>query len=116
MTDVGPAAAVSGLNEGEVSALRQVGEQWGRAVAGRREWLHALPVDPGMHRFPRSLQPTGAGRFAAVDFVETDGSTELSATAQADAEPSRAGGMASRVRRIVFGAPLASSAVAREKM
>jgi amino acid transporter len=115
-TDIGAAAAVSGLDEGEVAVLRQVGEQWERAVVGRSEWLHALPVDPGLHRFPRSLQPVGAGRFAAVDFVKTDRSTQISATSHADAVPSRAGGVASRLRRIAFGAPLASSAVAHERM
>jgi hypothetical protein len=52
-TDIAPAAAVSGLDEREVSVLRQVGEQWDRAVAGRSDWLHALPVDPALHRFPR---------------------------------------------------------------
>jgi len=61
-TDVGPAAGVSGLDQGEVAVLRQVGEQWERAVAGRSEWLRDLPVDPGLHRFSRSLQPVGAGR------------------------------------------------------
>ena len=115
-TDIGPAAAVSGLDEGEVSVLRQVGEQWDRAVGGRSDWLHALPVDPALHRFPRSLQPVGAGRFAAVDFVETDGSTRVSATSHADAVPSRAGRAASTFRRIALGAPLVSSAVAHERM
>jgi hypothetical protein len=115
-TDIAPAAAVSGLDEREVSVLRQVGEQWDRAVAGRSDWLHALPVDPALHRFPRFLQPVGAGRFAAIDFVETDGSTRVSATSHADAVPSRAGRAASTFRRIAFGAPLASSAVAHEKM
>jgi amino acid transporter len=102
-TDDSPAAATPGLDDREVAALRRVGKQWGQAVAGRGEWLHALPVDPSLHRFPRSLQPVGAARFASVDFVDADGS-------------SPAGGLASRMRRIVFGAPLAGSAVAHERL
>lgn len=115
-TDVGPSAAIGGLDEGEVSILRQVGEQWGRAVGGGSEWLRDLPVDPSLHRFPRSLQPLGPGRFTGVDFVETGRPAEISATSHADALPTRAGGAASRLRRIAFGAPLASSAVASEQM
>ncbi|MHB8643145.1 MAG: APC family permease [Gaiellaceae bacterium] len=115
-TEIGPAAAVSGLDESEVSVLRQVGEQWGRAVGGRSEWLQALPVDPGLHRFPRSLQPIGAGRFAAVDFVESDRPAQIGATSHADAVASPSGAAASRLRRIAFGAPLASSAVGHERM
>jgi amino acid transporter len=101
-TDVGPAAAVSGLDEGEVAVLRRVGQQWDRALAGRSGSLRNLPVDPGLHRFPRSLQPVGPGRFTQIEFAEVDGS--------------RQSGTTSRLRRIAFGAPLASSAVAHERM
>ena len=101
-TDVGPTATVSGLDEGEVAVLRQVGEQWDRALAGRSGWLLDLPVDPGLHRFPRSLQPVGPGRFTQVELAEADGV--------------RPSDLASRLRRIAFGVPLASSAVAHERM
>ena len=101
-TDVGPTATVSGLDEGEVAVLRQVGEQWDRALAGRSGWLRDLPVDPGLHRFPRSLQPVGPGRFTQVELAEADGV--------------RPSDLASRLRRIAFGVPLASSAVAHERM
>jgi len=94
-TDVSPAAVLYGLDEHELTALREVGEQWARAVAGPRKQLRDLPVDPGLHRFPSSVSNRGADRFAAVDFV---------------------GAATSRLRRIAVGAPLTSSAVAHERM
>lgn len=83
-TDVGPSAAIAGLDEGEVSVLREVGRQWEEAARGSSERLRDLPVDPSLHRFPPSLQAIGAGRFADIDFVETDRPTEIRATAHAD--------------------------------
>jgi amino acid transporter len=116
MTDVGPASGVSALSDDEVEVLRQVGGQWGRAVGHRRDWLRALPVDPSLHRFPTAVEHGGGARFAAVDFVETEDAGELQATSAACAEPSAAGRLASASRRLVFGPPLASSAVAFERM
>jgi hypothetical protein len=83
MTDISPASAVAGLDEDELAVLRQVGDQWERALAPRRAWLRALPIDPGLHRFPRSPQTSDRGRFAIVDFVETDDPTEIVATPHA---------------------------------
>ena len=55
ITDVGPSSTVAGLEEQELAVLRQVGVGWGRSLGDRRAWLHALPVDPGLHRFPSTL-------------------------------------------------------------
>lgn len=92
--EVGPGSAVPGLNAQELAALRAVGQRWKRAVGGRRAWLRALPVDPALPRFPARAD---GGRFVEVG-VSPDG------------EESR------RLRRVVLGAPLASSAVAHERM
>ena len=116
MTDVGPGSTVIGLDKEELTILRQVGGHWSRAVGPRQAWLGALPVDPGLHRFPDSLEPGRGGRFAAVDFAETEDSTELVATAHAGAGTSRFGRVASTWRRVILGAPLAASAVAHERM
>jgi amino acid transporter len=116
MTDVGPGSTVIGLDEEELNILRQVGGHWSRSVGPRQAWLGALPVDPGLHRFPDSLEPGRGGRFAAVDFVETEDSTEIVATAHAGAGTSRFGRMASTWRRLVLGVPLSASAVAHERM
>lgn len=91
MTDVGPESAIAGLDETELAVLRQVAEHWGRALSGRRAGVRELPVDPALHRFPRSLEVRQASRFATVAFVETDDPAELVATAHASAGPSRSG-------------------------
>jgi hypothetical protein len=52
LSDIGPASTVAGLDEQELWVLRQVGVRWGQALGDHRAWLRALPVDPGLHRFP----------------------------------------------------------------
>ena len=116
ITDVGPESTVAGLDEEELGVLRHVGKHWGRALAGRGAWLRALPVDPALHRFPRSLEVGGRTRFAAVDFVESDDPAELVATPHASAGPWPSGRAASMWRRVVLGPPLRSSAVTHERM
>ena len=87
ITDVGPESTVAGLDEEELGVLRHVGKHWGRALAGQGAWLRGLPVDPALHRFPRSREVGGRTRFAAVDFVESDDPAELVATPHASAGP-----------------------------
>jgi len=115
-TDVGPASTVAGINEQELAVLRQVGDHWGRVLGPRPAWLRALPIDPSLNRFPRSLEAVGRGRFAAVDFVATGDLRELRATRHAGAGTSRSGRAASTWRRALLGAPLSGSAIARERM
>ena len=93
-----------------------MGGHWGRALGGRPAWVRALPIDPGLHRFPRSLAPRRGGRFAPVDFVETGDPAEVVATAHAGAGTSRSARAASTWRRVLLGAPLNGSAVAHERM
>ena len=83
MTDVGPGSTVIGLDDDELATLRLVGGHWGRAVGPRQAWVGALPVDPGLHRFPDSPEPGRGGRFAAVDFAETEDAGEIVATTHA---------------------------------
>jgi amino acid transporter len=114
--DVGPASAVSGLSASEIADLKLVGAQWRQQVGRRNVRLRDLPVDPALHRFPRTPEPTGASRFTEICFVETGEPGEVSATTEAAALPSREGWLALRARRLVLGAPLASTAVAHERM
>ncbi|HUZ82688.1 MAG TPA: APC family permease [Gaiellaceae bacterium] len=114
--DVGPASAVSGLSATEIADLKLVGAQWRQQVGRRNVRLRDLPVDPGLHRFPRTPEPAGASRFTDICFVETSESGDVSATAEAAVLPSREGRLALRARRLVLGAPLASTAVAHERM
>jgi amino acid transporter len=115
-TDVGPGSTVAGLDEEELVVLRQVGGHWGGVLGSQPPWLRALPVDPGLHRFPRSSEPVRGGRFAAVDFVDAPDVGQIVATPHAGAGSSRSGQAASRWRRVLLGAPLAGSAVAHERM
>jgi amino acid transporter len=78
--------------------------------------VRELPIDPGLHRFPRTLDGSRRGRFAQVDFVETGASGEILATAHAGAGTSRLGRAAWTWRRVVLGPPLAGSAVGHERM
>ena len=96
--------------------LGQVGGHWERVLRGRRGWLRALPVDPGLHRFPSSLAAGHGGRLAEVDFVASDEAGEVIATPHAGGTPSGIGGVAAVCRRVVLGPPLAGSAVAHERM
>jgi hypothetical protein len=57
LTDIGPGSIVTGLDEHELAVLRQVGGHWGRALGPRPAWMRALPIDPGLHRFPGTLPP-----------------------------------------------------------
>jgi amino acid transporter len=116
MTDIGPGSTVAGLNEDELAVLRRVGGHWGQALGPRRTWANSLPVDPGLHRFPRSLEPGPGGRFAEVDFVQTEDPAEIMATPHAGAGSSPLERAASSWRRIVLGSPLAGSAVIHERM
>ena len=96
--------------------MREVGEHWEQALVGRRASFRGLPVDPALHRFPRSVEVGRRSRFAAVDFVETDDPAELVATPHASAGAWPSGRAASTWRRMVLGSPLSSSAVAHERM
>ena len=116
ITDVGPDSAIVGLDDREVTVLREVGVHWTRALGGRRAGLRTLPVDPALHRFPQSPAPGRGGRFAAVDFVAGDDVGEVVATSRAGALPSGSGRAAAVCRRVLFGHPLAASAVVHERM
>jgi hypothetical protein len=116
VSDIGPAATVAGLDDREIAVLREVGGRWARALSGRRAGLRALPVDPGLHRFPHAPATGGSGRFATVDFVAGGEPGEVVATPHAAAVPSRSGRAAAVCRRALFGPPLAASAVTHERM
>jgi hypothetical protein len=116
LTDISPGSTVTGLDEEELTVLRQVGRHWDRALDGRPAWVGALPIDPGLHQFPRSLPPRRGDRFTPIDFIQTANAAEIVATAHAGAGTSRLGSAASTWRRVLLGAPLDGSAVAHERM
>lgn len=96
--DVGPSSTVVGLDTHELDVLRQVGAHWERVPGGHQAWLRALPIDPGLHRFPGS--PVGrGGRRAAVDFVASVDPGEVVATLHAGGVPSGLGRATAAFRR-----------------
>jgi amino acid transporter len=106
-----PSAGARPLDEHELELLGRVGRHWSAAVGERSEWAEALPVDPQLvPSNPRELSPTRFGRFAYI------GGGEVQATEAASAPASTIGRATRRLRRLVIGPPLATTAVVQERM
>nr|WP_107422199.1 APC family permease [Streptomyces lushanensis] len=98
--------------------LRQVGREWARVSAARDAWRAALPVDPDMGRYPEPAAIVPA-RFGRIVRVPPLGGLPLTAEAgDMETVESRAapGGPGTRIRHAILGAPLRSTAIARERM
>jgi amino acid transporter len=105
-----PSAGARRLGDDELERLAEVGRHWDRAQgAGRR---NGLPVDPGLTRLPDTAESTRFGRVVSVGA----GAQRLDATLAASAPDSAGPRLAARARRLLIGAPLASSALAQERM
>jgi amino acid transporter len=105
----GPAAVLPGMSEEQVRALRRVGRAWGRVSAEPAVWRRALPLEPDVGRMPARAEAATAwfGRLVPLSPLRTR-------TATGPAAVGRAG--AARARRLLLGAPLASSAFVTERM
>jgi amino acid transporter len=108
-----PDALLPQLDEGQLEALRQVGQEWRQVCGDPQRWRRALPVDPDLGTYPEpaEIRPTRFGRFVRVAWR-----SELEATGIAEAPPSPWGRVGQQVRRILFGPPLSASAIAAERM
>ncbi|MEV0155264.1 APC family permease [Micromonospora sp. NPDC050686] len=109
-TAVTPSAEFPPLRPDEVATLRRIGVRWqpGRPPKG-------LPVDPTLDRYRGRPAPTRFGRLAPIEmFAGQPG--ELVATGPAHEPGSRAARALTRLRRVVLGPPLRSSAVLYERM
>ncbi|MFI6082858.1 APC family permease [Streptomyces sp. NPDC051217] len=112
------------LDAQQLDVLRGVGREWRRVSAGRDVWRRALPVDPDLGALPTPAQITPA-RFGRVVPVSPFGPTvlgtpppRLPAGAPEEGPPSpvdRPRGLP-RLRRLLLGPALASTAIARERM
>jgi amino acid transporter len=112
-----PDALLPTLDERQLATLRQVGHEWDRTSGDPRAWRRALPVDPNLGSYPDAAQfrPTRFGRFVPVTGL--DGQLPaVEATSEAEAPPSRSGGLGYRLRRTLLGPPLAATAIAVERM
>jgi amino acid transporter len=94
--------------------LRQVGRHWSRALDDPDSWRRALPVDPGLRLDPTAIRPGGLGGFVAVGRGPRT-ARAVEATEEA-ACASRLGRIGFRLRRVVLGPPLRSTAIVRERM
>ena len=106
MTDTAPApdAALSPLDPEQRDQLRELGREWGPAF--ERD-AAALPVDPSLHRAAQVAEPTRWGRFVHV---------QPRGRPQEELEATPAAYRGERIRRVLFGPPIRSSAIVQERM
>ncbi|RZU73093.1 amino acid/polyamine/organocation transporter (APC superfamily) [Micromonospora kangleipakensis] len=110
-TLVTPSAEFPPLGPEERAALSRIGERW-RAPRGPDE----LPVDPTLGRNRPGPTPSRFGRLTPIDMFTVEEPDELVAAEPANLPGSRAGRMLTRLRRVLVGPPLSSSAVLYERM
>ncbi|AXG81552.1 APC family permease [Streptomyces paludis] len=99
--------------------LRMVGREWGRVSVGPEAWREALPVDPDIGSYPEPAQivPARFGRFVRVlPLSEQPSGTGAGGPAAFAGGAAAPTGFGARLRRAVLGAPLRSTAIARERM
>ena len=116
LSDIGPAATVRGLDDGELDVLRQVGTRWERALRGHPAWVRALPVDPGLPTISARARrgPRQTLRERRLRGRRRRGRGRGVPTRRA--LPSSSGRAAALWRRVLFGPPLAGSALTHERM
>lgn len=110
-----PAEEYRSLSADDLRVLREVGRHWASVLAQRgRE--RTLPVDPTLGSFSRAPVPTRFGRFAPIQMFRPEAPDKLVATELGAAPESRLGRAFTRVKRLILGPPLESTAVAQERM
>ncbi|HYZ53819.1 MAG TPA: APC family permease [Streptosporangiaceae bacterium] len=112
-----PDALLPALDERQLSVLRRVGLEWDRASGDPQAWRRALPLDPNLGSYPEAdeIRPTRLGRFVPV--AGRDGQLPaIEATDEAEAPLTLPGRIAYRVRRVLLGPPLSTTAIATERM
>jgi amino acid transporter len=105
------------LDEQQLEVLRRVGREWDEVLADPDTWRRALPIDPNLDgdRQAAEIRPTRFWRFVPVD-GQNGRVPAIEATVEAEEPPSRSGRVAYKIKRALLGPPLASSAIARERM
>ncbi|WP_231921222.1 APC family permease [Micromonospora auratinigra] len=109
-TAVTPSAEFPPLAAEERAALGRIGERWAGPQPAE------LPVDPTLGRHRGGPAPSRFGRLAPIEMFTVEQPGELVATAPAHLPGNRVGRAAGRLRRALFGPPLASAAVLYERM
>ena len=112
-----PDALLPALDEGQLAALREVGQEWDGVTADPQVWRQALPVDPTLGEYPDAseFRPTRFTRFVPV--AGRDGQLPpIETTSAAEVSPDMVTRIGQRLRRLVEGPPLNVSAIAAERM
>jgi amino acid transporter len=112
-----PTAGQKPLTEADLEVLRRIGQHWRDALGGARISPEGLPVDPDLKS--RASEVGRTDRFARV--VDVDGFEpvhpgELVATEEAVKPPLPEARVLFRLRRLVLGPPLATSALVEERL
>ncbi|RKN12907.1 APC family permease [Streptomyces radicis] len=112
-----PSALLPRLDDEQLGVLRQVGHEWGRVTGDAELWRRALPVTPDVGSFPPPGE-VGPTRFSRlVDIPVLKGQPPAIEFEEGEVpRRGRRARAAHRARRLVLGAPLRSSAIARERM
>ncbi|PVE05557.1 amino acid permease [Streptomyces scopuliridis RB72] len=105
--------SVPKLDAEQSMMLRLVGREWGRVSAAPDAWRRALPVDPDTGSYPEPAQivPARFGRFVQVAALNAPPPGAVDGEIGAPL-----GRFGAFVRRVALGAPLKSTAIARERM
>ncbi|WP_431868560.1 APC family permease [Nocardiopsis eucommiae] len=112
-----PSDLLPDLTTGQLSALHQIGREWGQVTGEPREWRRALPVDPNVGSYParHQVRQPRYERFVTVSELGGDPRTTL-ASESADEASTPAGRAGYRLRRVLLGPALKSTALVRERM
>jgi amino acid transporter len=102
-----PPTNTRAVDDVELEVLRDVGRHWDGVVGDREQWQRALPVDPAL---PRNGEPIGPRRLSRFVSVVDGYASEVEETEARD------GPLWSRLRRLVLGPPLRSTAIAVERI
>jgi amino acid transporter len=105
------------LDEQQLAVLRDVGREWDQVCADPEAWRRALPVDPGLGRYPDAdeFRPTRFSRFVPVAGRGSD-LPPIETTRASETPATMTGRAVQQARRVLLGAPLDVSAIAVERM
>ncbi len=111
---VTPGAQLPPLDEQALRGLRDAGRQWPQGSGYRETLQRALPVDPALEF--RALADHRRARFIHVKGVRPGRDRALEATPAGEEGQSSRDRARYRLRRLIIGPPLRSTAVAAERM
>lgn len=115
-----PAAEYPPLTDTERAVLGRIGDRWAATAPSRPPRDAPLPVNPTLGLVDPEPEPTRLGRIAPVKLFQAPAGPgdrdEIVTTTPGPAPTTGLGHALLRVRRVILGPPLASTAVVRERM